>query len=73
MAAIDQGPPGPDESRAGLIVGIVTALHAVSFVLFGARIWTRVKPTFHLSVDDYFIILAVVRPASSTMMPYARG
>lgn len=55
------GPPGPDESKAGIVVGIVGALHIISWALFGTRIWTRVKPTLRLSADDYFIVLAVVR------------
>ncbi len=54
-------PPGPDESKAGIVVGVVTALHLISWTLCATRIWTRVKPTFRLSLDDYFIVLAVVR------------
>jgi len=56
-----QGPPGPDVSKAGIVVGVVGALHILSWTLFGTRIWTRVKPTLRLSTDDYFIMLAVVR------------
>ncbi|KAK3899695.1 hypothetical protein C8A05DRAFT_17904 [Staphylotrichum tortipilum] len=60
-----QGPPGPDESKAGIVVGVVGALHIVSWTLFGTRIWTRVKPTFRLSPDDYFIMFAVAFDAVS--------
>jgi len=54
-------PPGPDESKASIVVGVVSALHLLSWALFGTRIWTRVKPTFRLSLDDYLLGLAVVR------------
>lgn len=60
MASL-QGPPGPDESKASIIVGVVGTLHLLSWGLYGMRIWTRVKPTFRLSLDDYFITAAVVR------------
>jgi hypothetical protein len=59
--ASTQGPPGPDESKASIVVGIVSTLHLLSWAIFGTRIWTRVKPTFRLSLDDYFITAAVVR------------
>ncbi len=66
--ASTQGPPGPDESKASLVVGILSVLHVISLTLFGARIWTRVKPTFRLSLDDYAIILAVVRKFPSNIL-----
>ncbi|KAK4239504.1 hypothetical protein C8A03DRAFT_32456 [Achaetomium macrosporum] len=64
MSSTDS-PPGPDESKASIVVGVVTALHLVSWTLFGTRIWTRVRPTICLSPDDYFIILAVAFDAVS--------
>ncbi|KAK5656586.1 hypothetical protein OQA88_4565 [Cercophora sp. LCS_1] len=54
------GPPGPDISRAPLLVGITTLLHAISLPLYGARIWTRSVPTLRLGLDDYFITAAVI-------------
>ncbi|KXX75412.1 hypothetical protein MMYC01_209499 [Madurella mycetomatis] len=55
-----QGPPGPDVSQAPLLVGVTSALHLVSFTLYGARIWTRAKPNLRLYLDDYFITLGVL-------------
>ena len=55
-----QATVGPDVSKAGIVVGVVTALHLVSWTLYGTRIWTRVRPSYRLSFDDYTITLAVV-------------
>jgi hypothetical protein len=59
--SLPQAPPGPDESKASIIVGVVGTLHLISWCLFGMRIRTRIKPTLRLSLDDYFITAAVVR------------
>jgi len=58
---MDTAPPGPDISKAPLLVGITTFLHVISLSLFGGRIYTRVRPTLRLGWDDYFIAAAVVR------------
>lgn len=61
MASVGQVPPGPDESKAGLVVGVTSVLQVFSLTLFVARIWTRVRPTFRLSLDDLLTALALVR------------
>jgi len=58
---MNASPPGPDISKGALVVGITTFLHIISLSLFGARIYTRVRPTLRLGLDDYFLALAVVR------------
>ncbi|KAH7115111.1 hypothetical protein B0J11DRAFT_553397 [Dendryphion nanum] len=52
-------PPGPDNNIAPPLIGIITALHVLSWSAFGARIYTRVKPVVRLGYDDYFIMAAV--------------
>ncbi|KAK4171237.1 hypothetical protein QBC36DRAFT_340353 [Triangularia setosa] len=53
-------PPGPDVSKASLVVGTISFLHLISWTLYGARIWTRLRPIPRLFVDDYLITLAVL-------------
>lgn len=60
MATAVVGPPGPDESQAGLLIGVTTVLHVLSWPLYLARIWARATPTFRLQVDDYLITAAMV-------------
>ena len=57
---MNASPPGPDISKGALVVGITTFLHIISLSLFGVRIYTRVRPTLRLGLDDYFLALAVV-------------
>jgi hypothetical protein len=58
---MEASPPGPDVSKAPLLVGITALLHLISLSLFGGRIYTRVRPTVRLGWDDYFMTAAVVR------------
>jgi len=60
MEGIVKTPPGPDESKAPLLIGITVLLRAISLPLVVARIWTRSRPTFRLGPDDYLLLAAVV-------------
>ncbi len=53
-------PPGPDVSKGPLVIGVTAFLHIISLSLYGTRIYTRVRPTVRLGLDDYFLTVAVV-------------
>ncbi|KAK4660703.1 hypothetical protein QC762_121420 [Podospora pseudocomata] len=60
MESTTLAPPGPDVSKASLVVGTISFLHLISWTLYAARIWTRMRPISRLFVDDYLITLAVL-------------
>ena len=60
MATVNTSPPGPDESKAPLLIGVTTLLYTLSTSLCCTRIYSRVRPTVRLSIDDYFATAAVV-------------
>ncbi|KAF2837318.1 hypothetical protein M501DRAFT_995906 [Patellaria atrata CBS 101060] len=53
-------PPGPDDSVAPRLLGVVTPLWGLSIIAFVARITTRSYPVQRLGWDDFFIVLAAV-------------
>jgi len=57
---MNTSPPGPDESKGPLLIGITTFLYALSLSLYGTRIYSRVRPTLRLGLDDFFVTLAVL-------------
>lgn len=70
MAAVPDGAPGPDDSKAPLLIGLSTFLHVVSLSLFGARMWTRTIPRWRLGLDDYFLMAAVVSVKGRRGLPW---
>jgi hypothetical protein len=55
-----QRPAGGDTTNAipGLIG--VTILFALTLVVYGFRMYTRIRPTFRLATTDYIITVALV-------------
>ncbi|KAK0717275.1 hypothetical protein B0T26DRAFT_829054 [Lasiosphaeria miniovina] len=43
-----------------MLIGVTALLHVFSLSFYAARIWTRVRPTVRLTVDDYLITAAVI-------------
>jgi hypothetical protein len=54
------GPPGPNVSGAPKVLGITGGLYIVGFLLFGGRVYTRLRQR-NLWWDDYTLIASLVR------------
>jgi len=59
--------PGPDISQAPLLRGVSAALHVISLTFYGTRMYTRIRPTLRLGLDDAFITAAVVSLYNSNL------
>jgi hypothetical protein len=65
-----EGPPDPRiipsipsknaQQNAHAFVGATIALHALAFVVFAGRIWSRSNPVLRMYLDDYVCIVAYV-------------
>ncbi|KAF2465221.1 uncharacterized protein BDR25DRAFT_91667 [Lindgomyces ingoldianus] len=53
-------PPGPDISSAPKLLGITGGLYIVALLLYGGRMYTRLRPTPRLGWDDYTITAALI-------------
>lgn len=60
MSQSNEEPPGPDVSGAPKLIGITGGLYLVILVVFGSRMYTRLRPASHLGWDDYTITIALV-------------
>jgi len=74
--------PAPPTDAANSLAHSFTAvsitLNVVSFLLIGARVWTRSFPVFHMGWEDYVIIAAWALVLSNSILlmltvPYAFG
>lgn len=63
MGAPQQLPyPGPDVNISGRLVGATVPLVIISVLLYSLRMYTRIRPVFNLSWDDWTISVGIVRP-----------
>lgn len=53
-----------DVNNGTAIIAIVGSFTAVSALFVAARLYVRVKLLRNLGLDDYLIVLAMVRPSS---------
>lgn len=52
--------PGPNVNHAPELLGITGALYIVALLLWGTRMYSRLRPTPMLGWDDYTITLGIV-------------
>ncbi|KAH7111819.1 hypothetical protein B0J11DRAFT_191023 [Dendryphion nanum] len=55
-----QPPPGGDTSNATPGIVGVSSLFTIALVIYGARMYTRIRPTFKLAAPDYFVSAALL-------------
>ncbi|KAF2191830.1 hypothetical protein K469DRAFT_654985 [Zopfia rhizophila CBS 207.26] len=55
-----KGPPGPDVNGAPKLLGITGGLYVVALLLYGGRMYTRLRPVPRLGWDDYTITMAII-------------
>ncbi|KAH7108853.1 hypothetical protein B0J11DRAFT_449405 [Dendryphion nanum] len=60
MEGTQQPPPGGDTSNTTPGLVGVSFLFTITLIVYGVRIYTRIRPTFKLAAPDYFVSAALV-------------
>jgi hypothetical protein len=53
-------PSDAAQNQARAFAGATIALHAVAFIAFAGRMWSRSSPVFQMYLDDWICIVAYV-------------
>lgn len=70
MAGRHQPPAGGDTSNATLGIVGGSCLFTTALIVFGVRMYTRIRPTFKLAAPDYFVSAALVSPVGEVCANY---
>lgn len=70
MEGSQQPPAGGDVSNATPGIVGVSCLFAIALIVYGVRMYTRIRPTFKLAAPDYLASAALVSTCSRSLHGY---